>query len=212
MYEKGENIFYYITVMNEFYKMPPMPQGVKDGILKGMYKYKSSKDNDTKVKVHLLGSGAILNEAVKAGKILESNYNVAADVWSVTSYKELYTDALNVDRWNMLHPTKKPKVPYINKCFENEQGVFVAASDYLKALPGSIAKWIPGRFITLGTDGYGRSDTREALRDYFEVDFRFIALAALHSLAVDGKIESEIADKAIKDFDINPDKINPVLI
>ena len=212
MYEKGEKVFYYITVMNEFYKMPPMPKGIKDSILKGMYKYKSSKNNDTKAKVHLLGSGAILNEAVKAREILESNYNVAADVWSVTSYKELYTDAFNTDRWNMLHPTEKPKVHYISKCFENEQGVFVAVSDYLKALPASIAKWIPGRFVTLGTDGYGRSDTREALRDYFEVDFRFITLAALQGLAVDGKIEPEIAEKAIKDLDINPDKINPVLI
>ena len=212
MYEKGENVFYYITVMNEFYKMPPMPQGVKDGILKGMYKYRSSNNDDTKIKAHLLGSGAILNEAVKASQILESNYNVAADVWSVTSYKELYTDALNIDRWNMLHPAERSKMSYISKCFENERGVFVAASDYLKALPGSIAKWVPGRFVALGTDGYGRSDTREALRDYFEVDARFIALAALHGLAVDGEIEPEIAAKAIKDLDINPDKVNPVLI
>ena len=212
MYEKGENVFYYITVMNEFYKMPPMPQGIKDGILKGMYKYEVSKENNTKSKVHLLGSGAILNEAVRAREILESNYDVAVDVWSVTSYKELYTDALNTDRWNRLHPTEKPKMSYVSKCFEKEQGVFVAASDYLKAMPASIAKWIPGRFVALGTDGYGRSDTREALRDYFEIDARFIALAALHGLAVDGKIKSEKIDRAIKNLDINPDKINPTFV
>ncbi|MFQ6116568.1 MAG: hypothetical protein ACE5NG_21125 [bacterium] len=198
--------------MNEFYAMPPMPEAVKAGILKGMYKYKASDKKSPQAKAHLLGSGAILNEAVKAKEILESNYNVAADVWSVTSYKELYADACEVEHWNMLHPDDRPKISYIQQCFQEKQCVFVAATDYLKALPYSIAQWIPGRFAALGTDGYGRSDSRAALRNYFEVDGRFITLAALQCLALEGKISPEIMKKAIEDLDIDPEKVNPVLI
>jgi len=207
MYEKKEDIFYYITVMNEFYNMPPMPEGVKDGILKGMYRYKGSGGQ-----VHLLGSGAILNEAVKAQQILESDYNVAADVWSVTSYKELYTEACQTERWNMLHPDEKQKIPYIQQCFGETGSVFVAATDYLKALPYSIAKWIPGRFVGLGTDGFGRSDNRAALRDYFEVDARFITLTALQCLVLEGKINPDKVKKAMVDMDIDAEKVDPVLI
>jgi pyruvate dehydrogenase E1 component len=212
MYEKQENIFYYITIMNEFYEMPPMPEGVKDGILKGIYKYKASEQNAGKANVNLLASGAILNEAVKAQEILQSKYSVAADVWSVTSYKELYTDGLETDRWNMLHPAQKPKRSYLHQCFKDRETVFVAASDYLKSLPCSIAKWIPGRMIALGTDGYGRSDGRDALRDYFEVDARFITVAALFALASEGKIKLDIPKKAVVDFDIDPDKVNPIYV
>jgi pyruvate dehydrogenase E1 component len=212
MYERQENVFYYITMMNEFYEMPPMPQGVEEGILKGMYKYKASGKKEGDPKATLLGSGAILNEAVKAQEILESNYNVSADVWSVTSYKELYMDGLETDRWNMLHPAQNAKLSYVQSCFENSQGVFVAATDYLKALPCSISRWVPGRMITLGADGYGRSDTRAFLRDYFEVDARFIALAALHALAADGKIQAAVCEKAIKDMGIDPEKVNPVSV
>jgi len=211
MYEKQENIFYYITMMNEFYKMPPMPEGVEEGILKGLYKYKAGANGGNDIKATLLGSGAILNETVKAQKILES-YGVNADVWSVTSYKELYSDAIETERQNMLHPAEKPKLCYIQRCFENEKTVFVAASDYLKALPLSISKWLPGRLIALGTDGYGRSDIRESLRNYFEVDARFIALAALQALVLEGKIAPSIAQQAIKDMDIDVQKINPVSI
>lgn len=212
MYEAQESVFYYITMMNEFYEMPPMPEGAKDGILKGMYKYKTSEQNKNKAKANLLASGAIVNEAVKAQHILQSNYGVATDVWSVTSYKELYTDGLQTDRWNMTHPDQKPKRSYVQKCFENEKSVFVAASDYLKSLPCSIAKWIPGRLIPLGTDGYGRSDSRAALRNYFEVDARFIALAALYALATDEKIPPDVPQKAMKEMEIDPEKIDPVLI
>lgn len=212
MYHKRENIFYYVTMMNEFYEMPSMPEGVKDGILKGMYKYKASDKKNTKAKAALLASGAILNEAVKAQDILESKYRVAADVWSVTSYKELYTNGLETDRWNMLHPSEERKLSYLQQCFESEDNVFVAASDYLKSLPCSIAKWLPGRLVTLGTDGYGRSDSRAALRDYFEVDARFIVLAALHALATEGKIKQETPTKAIKDLDVDPEKINAALV
>jgi pyruvate dehydrogenase E1 component len=212
MYEKQENLFYYITMMNEFYEMPPMPEGVKEGILKGIYRYKASGQGDVKVQAHLFGSGAILNEAVKAQQILQSKYGVAADVWSVTSYKELYTDGLETDRWNMLHPAEKPKISYLQQCFENQDAVYVTASDYLKSLPCSIAKWLPGRIIALGTDGYGRSDGRAALRNYFEVDGRFIALATLYALAAEGKIKPETVQKAVKDLDIDPEKINPMLV
>ncbi len=162
--------------------------------------------------VHLLGSGAILNESIKAKAILETKYGVAADVWSVTSYKELYQDALETERWNMLHPGGRARLSHIQKCFKNESGVFVAATDYLKALPCSISKWIPGRFISLGTDGYGRSDSRPALRDYFEVDGRFITLAALNALAQEGEIKPDLPKQAIEDLDIDPSKVNPVAI
>jgi pyruvate dehydrogenase E1 component len=212
MYEKQENLFYYITMMNEFYDMPPMPKGVKEGILKGIYRYKASGQSDAKAEVNLLAGGAILNEAVKAQKVLQSKYGLAADVWSVTSYKELYTDGLETDRWNVLHPSEKSKLSYLQRCFENQDAVFVAASDYLKSLPCSIAKWLPGRMIALGTDGYGRSDGRAALRNYFEVDARFIALAALYALAAEGKIKPEIPQKAVKDLDIDPEKVNPMLV
>ncbi|MHC4725769.1 MAG: pyruvate dehydrogenase (acetyl-transferring), homodimeric type [Planctomycetota bacterium] len=212
MYQKQENIFYYITMMNEFYEMPQMPDGVKDGILKGIYKYKPSDKKNYEAKAILLGSGAILNEAIRAQDILESKYSVAADVWSVTSYKELYTNGLETDRWNILHPFEERKSTYIQQCFESNDNVFVAASDYLKALPCSIAKWLPGSLVALGTDGYGRSDSRAALRNYFEVDARFIALAALYALASEGKIKPDTPIQAAKDLDVDPEKVNAMFV
>ncbi len=208
MYEKQENLIYYITMMNEFYPMPPMPEGVRDGILKGMYRFRASSVKGPKA--HLLASGAILNEAIKAAEILESRYGVAADTWSVTSYKELYTDGIAADRWNMLHPGDKPRPSYVQQCFEGNEGVFVAASDYVKALACSIAKWLPGRLTALGTDGYGRSDSRSALRNYFEVDARHIALAALQSLAAEGRVQIQVVEKAIVDMEIDAAKVDPV--
>jgi pyruvate dehydrogenase E1 component len=212
MYEKHENIFYYITMMNEFYEMPPIPEGVKDGILKGMYRYKASEQGGNKTRVNLMASGTILNEAVKAQQILQSKYDVAADVWSVTSYKELYADGLETDRWNILHPAQEQKVSYVQQCFKDRDAVFVAASDYLKSLPCTISKWLPGRMVALGTDGYGRSDSRAALRDYFEVDARFITLAALYALADEGKIKSDVPQKAIENLDIDPEKVNAMFV
>ena len=213
MFDEQENIFYYITAMNEFYEMPPMPEGdhIKEGILKGLYKFKASNLKSPKGKAHLFGSGAILNEAIKAQKILEDKYKVAADIWSVTSYKELYYNALMAERNNMLHPDRKPDIPYITQMLEKEKDVFVAASDYIKALPASIAKWIPGRYEILGTDGFGRSDGRAQLRDFFEVDARYIALAALYALAQEKKIEMMVVQRAIKDLEIDPDKLNPMI-
>ncbi len=210
MYEEQENVFYYLTVMNENYPMPPMPKGAEKGIVKGMYKLKASKKKTAKLKAQLFGSGTILNEVVKAQEILEEEYKIAADVWSVTSYKELRKDALDVERWNMLHPNEKQKVPYITQVLKDEEGVFVAASDYVKALPDSIAKWFPRHLTSLGTDGFGRSEGRKELRDFFEVDAKHVVLAALSSLYAEKKIKFNIIEKAIKDLEINPAKNNPM--
>jgi pyruvate dehydrogenase E1 component len=210
MYKDGENWFYYITVMNEPYAMPSMPAGVRDGILKGMYKYRASANKKAKLKAQLFGSGAILNEALHAQEILEQKYSVAADVWSVTSYKELYVDAIETERWNRLNPGEKPRVPYVTRCLAEAPGVLVAASDYLKTLPNMISKWMPRRLAALGTDGFGRSEGRMSLRDFFEVDAKFITLATLHELSADGKIDAKIVDKAIEDLGIVKTKPNPV--
>ncbi len=182
MYKNQESIFYYLTVMNEQYEMPPMPAGSKDGILKGLYRFSTASNTKAKLKAQLLGSGAILNEVIAAQKLLEK-YGVAADVWSVTSYQELYRDGHACERWNMLHPTETPRVPYVTQCFKDAAGVIIAASDYLKILPDSLDRWLPRRVRSLGTDGFGRSEDRTDLRNFFEVDARFVALATLAELA-----------------------------
>jgi pyruvate dehydrogenase E1 component len=210
MCQDQESIFYYITVGNEPYTMPPMPEGCEDGILKGMYKFREAPNKKAKLKAQLFGSGAIMNEALKAQQILADDFDVAADVWSVTSYKELRRDALECDRWNMLNPGSKKKTPYITQCLEGQPGIVVAASDYLKALPDAMERWIPQRFVTLGTDGFGRSESRRALRDFFEVDARYIALATLHGLALEGKVKTETLEKAIKQLEIDPGKRSPL--
>jgi len=209
MYTEQEKIFYYITLMNENYPMPPMPEGSKEGILKGMYKYKASTKKHAKLKANLFGSGTIINEVLKARKILEDDYRIATDVWSVTSYKELRRDALDVERWNMLNPTKKQRTPYVTELFKDNDGVFVAASDYLKAVPDSISKWLPKSLSSLGTDGFGRSESREALRDFFEVDAKHIVFATLGELAAEGKINTAILEKAKKELKIKSNKANP---
>jgi pyruvate dehydrogenase E1 component len=210
MYEDQENVFYYITLMNENYAMPEMTKGSKEGILKGMYKLKASDKKSAKLKAQLFGSGTILNEVIKAAKILEDDYRVACDIWSVTSYKELRRDALEVERWNFLNPTSKPKATYIEKMLAKEDGVFVASSDYVKALPDSVSKWFPSRLYSLGTDGFGRSETREVLRDFFEVDAKHIVFATLTALFKEEKIKDKDLDKAAKELGINPNKRNPM--
>ena len=213
MYCHQEDWIYYLTVGNETYTMPAMPNrpGVKEGILKGMYMARPTKLKGARAKVraNLLGSGAILNEALKAQALLEERYGVAADVWSVTSYKELYRDAIEVERWNLLHPESKPRVPWVTEQLQNTGGVFVAASDYMKVLPATVAQWIPGPLHCLGTDGFGRSDGREQLRDFFEVDARYIAVAALQRLAGIGAVPSTTAGKALVELGIDPAKLNP---
>lgn len=211
MYEEQEDIFYYITVMNENYPMPKMPDGenIKEGIVKGMYLFKPSEKKEG-IKVNLLGSGTILNEALKAQEILEEKYNVSADVYSVTSYKELRREALDCERWSMLHPEDEPKVPYVSQMFEDNNGVFVAATDYIKALPDLVAKWLPKPLLSLGTDGFGRSEGRTALRDFFEVDARYITLAALYQISKNGWIKQDVVKKAIDELELDPEKVNPV--
>jgi pyruvate dehydrogenase E1 component len=208
MYREQENIFYYLTVMNEQYEMPAMPEGARAGILKGMYRFSTAANGKAKARAQLLGSGTILNEVRAAAGLLEK-YGVAADVWSVTSYNELYREAHACDRWNMLNPGAQAKVPYVTQALKDTQGVIVAASDYLKVLPASIDRWMPRRVRALGTDGFGRSEARKELREFFEVESRYIALATLAELAQNGEIEPKVVAKAIKDFGIDPNKKNP---
>jgi len=209
MYVDQESVFYYLTVMNEQYAMPEMPEGVQEGILKGLYRFRATSKPDAKLRAQLLGSGAILPEVIKAQEILESKYNVGADVWSVTSYGELYRDGHACERWNMLHPAKLARVPYVTQCLAKAPGVLVAASDYVKALPDSIDRWLPRPLAALGTDGFGRSESRAALRDFFEVDYRYVILATLTALARDGKIDASVVEQAIQTHTVDPEKANP---
>ncbi len=208
MYKNGESIFYYITVMNEPYAMPPMPKSSREGILRGMYRYQMSENKKSKLRAQLFGSGAILREALQAQEMLEK-FGVAADVWSVTSYKELYRDGLETERWNLLHPTEKPRVPYVTQCLADAPGVFVAASDYLKSLPAMVTRWFPRPPALLGTDGFGRSENRAGLRDFFEVDARHIAYATLVELLREKKLDASVVKKAMQEWKINPEKPNP---
>jgi len=211
MYEKQEDIFYYLTVMNENYVMPVMPklEGIKEGILKGLYKFKKSDKKDSKIKAHLFGSGSIMNEVIKAGEILESNYGVSTDIWSATSYKALHTDIMDVERFNMLNPFDEQKESYLQQVTKTEKGVFVAASDYVQIIKDAISKHLPGNLVTLGTYGFGRSEGRASLRDFFEVDAKHITYATLVALFKDGKIKANVLKQAIKDLGINPNKKNP---
>lgn len=212
MYEVGEDVFYYLTLYNEKYPMPPMPEGVEEGILKGMYRFSEApkvKAQNMSAKAHLLASGAILLEAMRAQEILSERFGVRADVWSVTSYKELRREALGVERWNMLHPTEPPRESYLEGLLKKEKGVFIAASDYVKLLPDMISRWIPGGLYALGTDGFGRSDARKALRRFFEIDAEFIAAAALWRLAQNGDIKPALVAKALRELEIDAEKIDP---
>lgn len=208
MYEEQEKVFYYITIMNENYAMPPMPEGVRDGILKGMYRYKNSDVESPELVANLLGSGTIMNEALKAAEILEEKYKVATHVYSVTSYKEIRKEALDVERHNLLHPEKE-QTPYVSTLIDND-GVIVAASDYVKTLPDSISKWLPKKLYSLGTDGFGRSEGRNELRDFFEVDAKHIVFATLYALYKDGKYKLPELKKAMKELGINANKLNPM--
>jgi pyruvate dehydrogenase E1 component len=211
MYEKQEDLFYYITLYNENYPMPAMPEGAAEGILKGIYQLEAAKKKKGQPVVLLLGSGTILREALRAAKILDEKYGVAADVWSVTSYNQLRRDALEADRWNRLHPADTPRQPYLSTVLDKTQGPIIAACDYMKIVPDQIAPWLPGRMVALGTDGFGRSDNREQLRRFFEVDAESIALAALHKLAANGEFSREKAAKAVDELGIDPEKPNPAI-
>ena len=213
MYVDQESIFYYLTVTNEPLPMPEMPKGghVREGILRGLYRFKTSDAPDAKLRVQLLGSGTIMFEVLKAQTILKEKYGVGADVWSVTSYKELYRDANDCERSNMLHPGESPKTPYVTQTLKDAPGPFIAASDYMKVLPESLAKWVPGQLVSLGTDGFGRSENRAALRDFFEVDAKHIVLATLGALVRENKVSLDLVKQAIRDLGINAEKINPAI-
>jgi pyruvate dehydrogenase E1 component len=229
MYAEGEDIFYYLTLYNENYPMPPMPAGVEEGILKGLYKFKPGPEISPKgradlpvsqdaqqrapaIKAHIFGSGTIINSALKAQEILADRYDVSADVWSATSYKMLRNDALRCKRWNMLHPAAAPKKSYVETLLAKEQGVFVAVSDYMRLVPDQIAPWVPGGLMTLGTDGFGRSDTRARLRRFFEVDAESTVIGVLYALAEKGLVEREVVVGAIKELGMDPEKVQPQIV
>jgi pyruvate dehydrogenase E1 component len=207
MYEKNEEIFYYLTLHNENYSMPEMPPGSREGILKGLYKFRVGAANLSH-KAQIIGSGAILREALRAQEIL-TQYGVSADVWSATNYKELRTDALNTRRWNMLNPSQTPKKSYVETLLEKEKGVFVSVSDNMKIVADQIAPWVPGGLMTLGTDGFGRSDTRQELRRFFEVDAESTVVATLYALAEKKLIDRGVVAKAITDLKLDPKKAHP---
>ncbi len=208
MYQNQEDCFYYITVMNENYKHPAMPEGIQQGIIKGMYLFKHAADYDQQVQ--LLGSGTILREVIKAADVLESEYDIGAEVWSVTSFNELYREGVEINRWNMLHPNEEAKSSYVTQCLSAAKGPTLAASDYVKLYADQIRSLVPTNYRVLGTDGFGRSDTRETLRDYFEVDYRYVVVAALMELAALGKIDKAQVVQAIDHYDIDPESINPL--
>ena len=211
MIGEQEDVFYYITCMNENYVQPPMPAGVEDGILRGMYLL-DVNESPGKIRVQLMGSGTILREVIAAGELLMDDFGIPADVWSVTSFNELRRDALEVERWNHLHPDEPQRKTYVEQCFGNRAGPYVAATDYMKIVADQIQGWVPGNFYSLGTDGYGRSDARKALREHFEVDRRFIAITALNALAEDGVLDQKTVGQAIKKYGIDPDRPDPVTL
>jgi pyruvate dehydrogenase E1 component len=209
MQDEGEDVVFYLTVTNENYAMPAMPEGAEEGILRGMYRVRQTAHKRRKKRAHLFGSGAILNEALRAQELLEADYGIAADVWSVTSYKQLHQEATAVERRNLLHPAEPPQRPYVAECLEGAEGAFVLASDYVKALPDSIARWFPRQPVTLGTDGFGRSESRPALRRYFGVDAATISWAALADLYVQGQVDAATLTRARRDLDIDVDAVAP---
>ncbi len=205
-----ENVFYYITCMNENYRHPAMPSGVEDGILKGMYLLQVGGQGQ--IRAQLMGSGTILREVLAAAELLDKDFGIPSDVWSVTSFNELRRNALETDRWNHLHPEDAPRKSYLQQCVANRPGPYIAATDYMKINADQIQRWLPGRFVSLGTDGYGRSDGRAALRDHFEVDKRYIAITTLKALADDGVLDQKTVAQAIAKYGIDPTKPDPVTL
>ena len=203
-----EPVFYYITTMNENYVQPAMPRGVEEGILKGMYLLQIGGRG--RVRATLLGSGTILREVIAAAELLEKDFGIPADVFSAPSFGELRREALECERWNLLHPAEPPRVPYVQQCFRDREGPIIAATDYMRSVPDQIRQWVAGNYVTLGTDGYGRSDSRAQLRKHFEVDRHYIVLAALRALADEGKIDRATAAAAIERYAIDAGKPDPL--
>jgi pyruvate dehydrogenase E1 component len=209
LYEEGDTAIYYLMVGNENYVHPPMLEGIEEGIVRGLYKLTSREVAKAKGKVNLLGSGAILRHVLAAQELLAERYQIASNVWSATSYTELRRDAHRCERWNMLHPDQPARKTYVEQALAGEKGVFVAASDYVRALPEQISRWVPGDFYALGTDGMGRSETRETLRRHFEVDAECITIATLYRLHKAGQFDAGFVAKAIKDLGVDAEKVDP---
>ena len=212
MFQEGEKVFYYVTMMNENYAHPAMPKGAEEGIRKGMYLFRGAAKTKAKLKVQLLGSGTILREVIAAAELLKNDWGVDADIWSCPSFTELRRDGVDCERWNLLHPEKTPRQPWVAKCLQGHQGPAVAATDYVRAFAEQIRPYLDRRYVVLGTDGYGRSDTREALRHFFEVDRYFITVAALKALADDGALPAATVAQAIEKYGIDPNKPNPATV
>ncbi|MEM6808078.1 MAG: pyruvate dehydrogenase (acetyl-transferring), homodimeric type [Pseudomonadota bacterium] len=210
MFAEQENVFYYITTMNENYVQPEMPEGVHEGILNGIYPLRHGGNG--KVRAQLFGSGTILREVLAAAEMLEADFRIPSDVWSVTSYNELRRECLEVERWNQLHPDDEPRKSYLDTALAGRSGPFVAATDYMKIVPDQIQRWIPGTFISLGTDGFGRSDSRKAVREFFEVDRRYIVVTTLKALADEGALDQSTVAEAIEKYGIDPDRPDPVTL
>ena len=208
MYKDNEDVFYYITLENENYVQPKMPEDIESGIIKGMYQIEKSKPAN--LKVQLLGSGPILNEVIAASKLLKNDWGIDSDVWSVTSYSELHKDAEDINRWNLLNPNKKNRVSYLDECLIDSNGPVIACSDYVKLVAEQISPYVNCDFTSIGTDGFGRSGTRDELRDFFEIDKFYIALAAINSLYKQGKIKQEKVNEVIKKYKIDSDRVNPL--
>jgi pyruvate dehydrogenase E1 component len=207
MYQDQENRFYYITTLNENYQHPEMPQGAEEGIVKGIYLLEEGKDAE--LKVQLFGCGSILREVREGAKLLREEFGVEADVWSTTSINELRREAQEVERWNLLHPEDEPRVPYIQQVLEGHEGPVIASTDYMRMYADQLREYIPRRYKVLGTDGFGRSDTRTKLREFFEVNRHYVCVAALKALQEEGKIEPAVVVKAMQKFNINPEKPAP---
>jgi pyruvate dehydrogenase E1 component len=208
MVTEQEDVFYYLTVLNEPYVHPPLPEGAEEGILRGMYLLHEAPAGDGP-RVQLLGSGAILREVEAAAELLASDFSVAADVWSATSFTELRRDGLEVERWNRLHPTEPQRRSYVEECLAERKGPAVASTDYIRTFADQIRQFVPGRYVALGTDGFGRSDYRVALRKFFEVDRHHVAVAALKALADDGELEPSVVAGAIERYGIETDSTPP---
>jgi pyruvate dehydrogenase E1 component len=214
MYQEQEDVFYYLTLMNENYEHPPMPEGAEVGVRKGMYLLKAGEasQREKALRVQLLGSGTILREVIAAADLLAADFDITADIWSVPSFTELRREGLDVERWNMLHPTQPPRRSHVEVCLAERQGPVIAASDYMKAFADQIRPFVPQRYRVLGTDGFGRSDYRRSLRSFFEVDRHFIAVAALKALADEGAVPASAAADAIRRYGIDPEKPNPARV
>jgi pyruvate dehydrogenase E1 component len=216
MYIEQEDVFYYLTLMNENYAHPAMPEGAETGILKGMYLLKEAgvQDANSQAKpvVQLMGSGTILREVIEAAQLLENDFGVSSDIWSVTSFSELRRDGIDCERWNMLHPEDQPRFSHVEQCMADRDGPVIAATDYMRSFADQIRGFLPNHFKVLGTDGFGRSDTRKNLRQFFEVDRFYITVAALKALADEGTVDASEVSRAIALYNINPDKPNPVTV